>query len=79
MEQDIIDRISSELVDIGVEADRGGLAVTGRILRLARSVEAARERVLDGFGLSVADFDVMATLRRRAEPNGLKAKQLQAS
>lgn len=79
MEQDIIDRISSQLADLGVEADASGLAVTGRILRLARSVEGARDRLLGEFGLSVADFDVMATLRRRAEPDGLKAKHLQAS
>lgn len=79
MEQDIIDRISRELADLGVTADTGGLAVTGRILRLARNVEAARERVLGEFGMSVADFDVMATLRRRAVPRGLKAKHLQAA
>lgn len=79
MEQDIIDRISSRLADLGVEADTGGLAVTGRILRLSRSIEAARDRLLGEFGLSVADFDVMATLRRRADPDGLKAKHLQAS
>lgn len=56
-----------------------GLAVTGRILRLARNVESARDRLLGEFGLSVADFDVVATLRRRAEPTGLKAKHLQTS
>ncbi|MEX1271372.1 MAG: MarR family transcriptional regulator, partial [Acidimicrobiia bacterium] len=79
MEQDIIDRISRDLGERGVEADVSGLAVTGRVLRLARSVEAARDELLGEFGLSVADFDVMATLRRRAEPSGLKAKHVQAS
>lgn len=76
---DVIDRIRAQLADIGVEADTGGLAVTGRILRLARGIEAAREELLGQFGLSVADFDVMATLRRHALGEGLKAKQLQAS
>lgn len=79
VERDRIDLIRAELADLGVEAETGGLAVTGRILRLARNIEAARERLLDQFGLSVPDFDVMATLRRRAEPHGLKAKHLQAS
>lgn len=79
VERDRIDLIRAELADLGVEADTGGLAVTGRILRLARNIEAARERLLDQFGLSVPDFDVMATLRRRAESHGLKAKHLQAS
>lgn len=79
MEPDRIDHIRKELADLGVEADTEGLAVTGRILRLARDVEATRDELLRDFGLSVADFDVMATLRRRSEPNGLKAKHLQAS
>lgn len=77
--EDIIDRITGDLARIGVTADTDGLAVTGRILRLARIAESARDRVLNEFGLSVADFDVMATLRRRADSTGLKAKQLQAS
>jgi DNA-binding MarR family transcriptional regulator len=79
VEEDIIDRISRDLTESGVKADASGLAVTGRILRLARNVEAARDRLLGEFGLSVADFDVMATLRRRAGEDGLKAKHLQES
>lgn len=75
----MIDRIRAELTDVGIEADTGGLSVTGRILRLARSVEAERERLLGRFDLSVADFDVLATLRRRAAPDGVKVKYLQAS
>jgi DNA-binding MarR family transcriptional regulator len=79
VEEDIIDRITRDLVEIGVEVDTSGLAVTGRILRLARNVESARDRLLRAFGLSVADFDVMATLRRRAAPTGLKTKHLQTA
>lgn len=79
MEQDVIDRISKDLADVGVEVDTGGLAVTGRILRLARRIEAARNQLLGELGLTVADFDVLATLRRRAGTDGLKAKHLQAS
>lgn len=71
--------MTSDLARIGVEADTDGLAVTGRILRLAQDVGVARSRLLGEFGLSVADFDVMATLRRRAEPKGLKANYLQSS
>lgn len=79
MEEDIIDRITRDLTDIGVEADTDGLAVTGRILRLAQNIQGARDRLLGEFGLSVADFDVLATLRRRAEPTGLKTKHLQTA
>lgn len=79
MEEDAIDRIRGELAAIDVDVDTGGLAVTGRLLRLGRQIESARDRLLGQFGLSVADFDVLATLRRRAHTGGLKAKDLQAS
>lgn len=79
MERDAIDRIRAQLDALGVDADTSGLAVTGRLLRLARHVETARDRLLAEFGLSVADFDVLATLRRQAQPDSVKAKDLQAS
>jgi hypothetical protein len=41
--------------------------VTGRLQRLARHVTARREEHLRAFGLTVADYDVLATLRRGDE------------
>lgn len=79
MERDAIDHIRSQLDQLGIGADTDGLAVTGRLLRLARHVESAREDFLGTFRLSVADFDVLATLRRRAQPDGVKPKDLMAS
>lgn len=79
MERDAIDHIRSQLDQLGIGADTVGLAVTGRLLRLARRVESAREDLLGTFGLSVADFDVLATLRRRAGASGMKPKDLLAS
>lgn len=79
MDQDVIDRIRTQLAGLSIATDTEGLAVTGRLLRLASHVEAAREQLLVQFGLSCADFDVLATLRRRAQPRGIKPKDLQAS
>jgi DNA-binding MarR family transcriptional regulator len=79
VEQDVIDGICAQLADLGIGADADGLVITGRILRLARQIEAAREAQLAEFDLSVGDFDVLATLLRQARPGGIKAKDLQAS
>lgn len=79
MDQDVIDRIRTQLAGLSLPTDTAGLAVTGRLLRLARHVEAARDELLGEFGLSCADFDVLATLRRRAQDRGINAKDLQAS
>jgi DNA-binding MarR family transcriptional regulator len=72
-----------EIVD-GVRAwlpdhDVTGLAVTGRILRLARHLEDGREAELAAFGLTVGDFDMLATMRRRAAEGSIKIKDLQRS
>lgn len=79
MERDAIDHIRGQLEELGIDADTDGLAVTGRLLRLARHIESAREDFLGGFRLSMADFDVLATLRRRAQRGGVKPKDLMTS
>lgn len=56
-----------------------GLPITGRILRLARYLEVGREAELARFGLTVGDFDMLATLRRRAVDDPIKIKDLQRS
>jgi DNA-binding MarR family transcriptional regulator len=54
-----------------------GLPITGRVLRLAQFLEARREQRLAEFGLSVADFDVLATLLRRAGTGAVNVRDLQ--
>lgn len=56
-----------------------GLPITGRVLRLARYLEAQREQQLGSFGLTVADFDMLATLRRRAARGPVNIRELQHS
>lgn len=71
----IVDDVRAWLPDIEV----AGLPITGRILRLARHLEAGRERELQRFGLTLGDFDMLATLRRRAVGDPIKIKDLQQS
>jgi DNA-binding MarR family transcriptional regulator len=52
-------------------------AITGRLLDLARHVTAQREAELQAFDLTVADYDVLATLRRRAGEAGLNPRDVQ--
>lgn len=81
------DRADTDAVDLiveevrawmpGVEVD--GLPVTGRIMRLARYLEGRREEALAPFGLSSGDFDLLATVRRRAADDPIKIRDLQRS
>jgi DNA-binding MarR family transcriptional regulator len=61
------------------DGEVAGLAITGRVLRLARYLEAGREAELEPFGLTVGDFDMLATMRRRAEGEPIKIRDLQRS
>ena len=72
---EIVDEVRAWLPDIEV----AGLPITGRILRLARYLEAGREAELARFGLTLGDFDLMATLRRRAVDDPIKIRDLQRS
>lgn len=78
-ERDAVDEIVEEVRGWLPDADTAGLVITGRILRLARYLEAGREAELARFGLTVGDFDLMATLRRRAGNGPMKIRDLQRS
>ena len=47
------------------------------MLRLAQYLTIGREQRLAEFGLTVADFDVLATLRRRASADPVNVRDLQ--
>jgi DNA-binding MarR family transcriptional regulator len=58
------------------ELDTGPMAVLGRIYRAARVSGDAMERCYARFGITRADFDVLATLRRAGGPEGLSPGRL---
>jgi DNA-binding MarR family transcriptional regulator len=59
-----------------VRADPTPLAVTGRVLQVAQHLERTRLKVLSAWGLTLADFDVLATLSRSAEQRGVNPRDL---
>lgn len=58
------------------ELDTTAMAVFGRIYRAAKRAGDAQEETYAAFGITRADFDVLATLRRAGGPDGLSPGQL---
>jgi DNA-binding MarR family transcriptional regulator len=65
---DPVDLILEQWARERPDLDASPMGVIGRVNRLGRELERAIERVFIRFGLSRADFDVLATLRRSGEP-----------
>lgn len=61
------------------DLDASPLEVAGRLLRGAALLQRDIEAALHALGLSFGDFDVINTLRRRADPDGTHPKALAAS
>ena len=61
------------------DLDPAPLALVGRVLVLARLLEARVEAALAKHRLSLGQFDILATLRRHGPGGGLSPKQLMAS
>lgn len=76
MECDSIDRLIAQWKRERPELDASPMAVVGRILRLGGLLERSVEDALQPFGLSLWQFDVLATLRRAGMPDGLSPTEL---
>ena len=76
-DEDAVDQVVSDLRRWRPDLEVVGLPITGRVLRLAQYISVGRERQLAEFGLTVADFDVLATLRRRAGTDPVNVRELQ--
>lgn len=76
---DVLDEIEAIVRARCPGIDVSGLPITGRILRLARFLESGREQALEPFGLTLGDFDMLATLRRRADDRAVNIRELQRS
>ena len=70
MESDSVDRIVQAWSSTDPQLDSSSLEVVGRLILCARYHERAVLGALQQFGLSVADFDVLNTLRRVGDPQG---------
>lgn len=76
---DVVDGIVNDVFDLYPGIEVSGLPITGRVMRLARYLEALREQWLGEFGLTVPDFDVLATMRRTASDAAINVRDLQRS
>jgi DNA-binding MarR family transcriptional regulator len=74
---DAVDQVVNDLRKWRPDLEVIGLPITGRVLRLAQYLTSGREQQLAEFGLTVADFDVLATLRRRAGAESVNVGDLQ--
>jgi DNA-binding MarR family transcriptional regulator len=76
---DSVDRIIQAWRKRDPHLDSSTLEVTGRLLLCAGYYERAVRTVLQGFGLSIADFDVLNTLRRVSDQRGSKPSDMARS
>jgi DNA-binding MarR family transcriptional regulator len=79
VELDHVDRMIQAWARVDPALDASPLEVAGRLLRGAAYLERAIDAALRPLGLTFGDFDVINTLRRRAEPGGTNPKTLAAS
>jgi DNA-binding MarR family transcriptional regulator len=79
VERDSVDRIVQAWRRHDPQLDSSSLEVTGRLVLCASYYERAVIAVLQPFGLSIADFDVLNTLRRVGDQHGSKPTDLARS
>ena len=61
---DLVDRVRRQWMDVHPDLDTTGMAVVGRVLRLASLIRRATDDLLLANDLSRAEFDVLCALRR---------------
>ena len=79
MESDSVDRIIQAWRKRDPNLDSSTLEVTWRLLLCAAYYERAVGTVLERFGLSIADFDVLNTLRRVSDQRGCRPSAMARS
>lgn len=79
VQPDPVDRIREQWARERPELDTEAMGIFGRVFRAAAAVGEVMERTYQQLGLSRADFDVLATLRRSGEPFQLSPGGLSGS
>ena len=74
-ERDFVDHLIEQWTDARPDLDAEPMGVAARIMRVGVLLERRLAALLEPHGLSVWEFDVLATLRRN-DPNGLPPKRL---
>jgi DNA-binding MarR family transcriptional regulator len=76
MESDPVDKILSQWRQERPDLDVSPMGIIGRIIRLAKHLEQAIQETFSEFGLTIGEFDVLATLRRSGCPYQLSPTEL---
>ena len=76
MESDSVDRIIQAWAQYDPRIRSSSLEVAGRLVLCARYCERAVASALRPFNLSIADFDVLNTLRRHSDRRGTNPSDL---
>jgi DNA-binding MarR family transcriptional regulator len=76
MESDPVDKILAQWRQERPDLDVSPMGIIGRVTRLARHLEQAIQETFSEFGLTVGEFDVLATLRRSGRPYQLSPTEL---
>jgi DNA-binding MarR family transcriptional regulator len=76
MEPDPVDKILLQWQHERPDLDVWPMGIVGRITRLAKHLEQAIQETFSDFGLTVGEFDVLATLRRSGQPYQLSPTEL---
>jgi DNA-binding MarR family transcriptional regulator len=72
MKQDAVDEIVAQWRELRPDLDLRAMALIGRLGRVAGLLQREIGAVLDAHELAIADFDVLAALRRSGPPFRLK-------
>jgi DNA-binding MarR family transcriptional regulator len=76
MESDPVDKILAQWRKERPDLDVSPMGIIGRVTRLAKHLEQAIQETFSEFGLTVGEFDVLATLRRSGRPYQLSPTEL---
>lgn len=76
MESDPVDKILAQWQLERPDLDVSPMGIIGRVTRLAKHLEHAIQETFSEFGLTVGEFDVLATLRRSGQPHQLSPTEL---
>lgn len=79
VERDVVDGVLSQWKQARPDLNRAPMGVIGRITRLASALERELDEVFSRYDLTGPEFDVLATLRRRAGPEGITPTDLAQS
>lgn len=78
-DRDVIDRMIADWRRVRPDLDASPLALVGRVIVLARHLEQSVEAALKVHGLTLGQFDILATLNRHEAEGGLNPTQLCAN